>query len=183
MQSTILALGQQGFKRVCFQCYLYLSLAVLWRVLFRYALLMMSPWTKPESRGHHVDPAVFSSPSMRWGYQVEGDIPVLEGPMPTSLPYVLPLYQCRSTCPQLATPRQWQPGSGPLPQPLQAIPLSPTPISRLPSWYLASWQLEVAPIGQPVVSQTHASISLLRVCKGPSLRGDELRVDGRWAEP
>lgn len=29
---AVLALGQQGFKQVSFQCYLFLSLDVLWRV-------------------------------------------------------------------------------------------------------------------------------------------------------
>lgn len=109
-------------------------------------------------------------------------IPVLEGPTPTSLPYALPLYQCRSTCPQLAYHKTV---AGPLPQSLQAIPLSPKPTSRLP-WYLASWQLEVAPIGQPVASLHLPAKGVQIKCRtreGPALPGDELRVDGRWVEP
>lgn len=142
---------------------------------FRYTLLLMSPQTKPVSRG---DPPLFPSPSMRQGYQVEStyeplqSVPVLAH-LIAILPSTVPMQEHLS--PGGYHTRHWQPGSGLCLSLSRPFLYHPSPTSRLPSWHLASLQLEVAPTSQPLPAK---GVQIkCRNREGPPLQCDRLRAD------
>lgn len=116
--------------------------------------------------------------------------------MPTSLPYALLLYQCRSTCSQetttqdigsqLRSPASLKPSV--LPQPHQGHPFITQAHSQasflasgIPASDGGTYRLVCS-----VPLHKHLSIKGMQIkCRnreGPSLHGDELRADSCWVE-